>query len=155
MTNDPQQAYASFRPAWRAFAVYFFGVAVFWLGPIINPEAPIGPGLSQLLGTLFAAFILIKRFTCLYQVGQGTINLETTFPARKSLSVPVAQIRRIDLRRGAIQRLLDVAHVHIYVEGQEGAALKLFGVPKPLLFRQVLLDMGAQDQQRVTGAWRR
>lgn len=148
------EEYAQFRPAWPAFAVYFFGVVVFTAGPQINPNTHISPALGQLIGSLFLAFILVKRFCNLYRVGPAAVSLESTFPRRGLKEVPVEQIRRIDLRRGITQRLLGVAHVHLYVEGQEAPALKLFGVPRPERFRQLLLDLGAQDQQ-VLGAWRR
>ncbi len=154
MDNQLLEEYAAFRPAWKAFAVYMFGVAVFWVGPVFNPQALGGPALGQLIGTLFLAFILIKRYTNIYRVGAQEVSLESTFPSRRSLSIPIKNIRRIDLRRGAIQRLLDVAHVHVFVEGQEEAALKLFGVPRPTAFRQLLIELGAEDR-RVTGAWRR
>lgn len=154
MDQEQLERYSAFRPAWKAFSVYFFGVAIFWIGPTVNPQALGGPALGQLIGTLFLAFILIKRFTNVYRLDDQEISLETTFPSKRNESVPIKSIRRIDLRRGAIQRLLDVAHVHIFVEGREEAAMKLFGVPKPASFRQLLLDLGAEDQ-RVTGAWRR
>ncbi|MBI5523818.1 MAG: PH domain-containing protein [Desulfarculus sp.] len=148
------EEYAEFRPAWPAFAVYLFGVVVFTAGPQLNPNTHISPALGQLIGSLFLAFILVKRFSSIYRVGPRGVFVETTFPRRGQKQVAVEQIRRIDLRRGITQRLLGVAHVHIYVEGQEGPALKLFGVPRPERFRQLLLDLGAQDQQ-VVGAWRR
>jgi hypothetical protein len=44
--------------------------------------------------------------------------------------------------------------VHIYVKGKEDPAIKLFGVPDPVLFRNLLKDLSASDEQ-VTGAWRR
>lgn len=148
------EEYAEFRPAWQAFAVYLFGVVVFTAGPQLNPNTHISPALGQLIGSLFLAFILIKRFGNLYRVGPEGVSVETTFPRRGQKEAPVERIRRIDLRRGISQRLLGVAHVHIYLEGQETPALKLFGVPRPERFRQLLLDLGAQDQP-VLGAWRR
>lgn len=153
---DPEslEEYAEFRPAWPAFAVYLLGVVVFTAGPQLNPNTHISPALGQLIGSLFLAFILVKRFSSLYRVGSGGVSVETTFPRRGLRQVPVEQMRRIDLRRGISQRLLGVAHVHIYAEGGEEPALKLFGVPRPERFRQLLLDLGAQDQA-VVGAWRR
>lgn len=146
--------YSEFRPSWPAFAVYFFGMVVFTAGPQFNPNTHISPALGQLIGSLFLAFILIKRFGNIYRVGPAGVSVETTFPRRGQRQVAMDQIRRIDLRRGISQRLLGVAHVHIYAQGQETPALKLFGVARPERFRQLLLDMGASDQQ-VLGAWRR
>jgi len=148
------EEYAEFRPAWPAFAVYFFGMVVFMAGPQLNPDTHISPALGQLLASLFLAFILIKRYGSLYRVGPEGVTVESTFPSRQVRQAAMDQIRRIDLRRGISQRLLGVAHMHIYVVGQEGPALKLFGVPRPEGFRQLLLDLGAKDEQ-VLGAWRR
>lgn len=146
--------YLEFRPAWQAFGVYFFGVLVFFGGPFINPDAALSPALSETLGTCFAAFILLKRFTCLYKVEGGRITAQKTFPKQDVQTAAIEDIVRIDLRRGISQRLLGVAHVHLYVEGADEPAVKLFGVPKPDDFHRLLMKMGANDQ-KVTGAWRR
>lgn len=154
MNPSDLEQYSDFRPAWPAFAVYFFGVVVFLVGPMVNPEAMISPALGQLLASLFLAFILIRRLGSRYRVGAEEVVAELTMPLRKTSRAAIAEIRRIDLRRGATQRLLGVAHVHLYVEGQDHPAVKLFGVPRPEAFRQLLLDLGAQDE-RVYGAWRK
>jgi uncharacterized membrane protein YdbT with pleckstrin-like domain len=148
------ERFSDFRPAWPAFAVYFFGVLVFLAGPMVNPEAVVSPALGQLLASLFLAFILIRRLGSRYRVQAEQVVAEISLPARKTSRAAIAEIRRIDLRRGLTQRLLGVAHVHLYVEGQEEPAVRLFGVPRPEAFRQLLLDLGARDE-RVYGAWRK
>jgi membrane protein YdbS with pleckstrin-like domain len=152
--KDKLARYLEFRPAWKSFTIYFFGVAVFYLGPLVNPQAPIGPALSEIIGSCFLLFIVYQRFTNLYQVRSGQVVRQRQLWRTRTQTVPVDQIRRIDLRRGITQRLLGVAHVHLYVEGREDPAVKLFGVPDPDAFRQVLLSLGAEDEQ-VTGAWRK
>ena len=124
------------------------------VGPRYNPQAPIGPALGQLLSTCFLAFILIKRFTNLYGVQGGDLVWRSSFPKSVSVSVPVEQIGRIDLRRGITQRMLNVAHVHIYRAGESEPAVRLFGVADPNAFRDYLLENGASDQ-KVHGAWRK
>ena len=151
---DKMESYRLFRPAWKSFGVYFFGMALFMLGPIINPQAAIRPSLSHLLATLCLAYIIFRRFSNLYQIEGGELTALKTFGSAKKQSVPIEKISRIDLRRGLTQRLLGVAHVYIYVEGQEEPHLKLFGVPSPEDFKKLLLNLGAGDQT-VTGAWRR
>ncbi len=146
--------YREFRPHWRAFAIYFFGVLVFWGGPFVNPEAIIKPALSELLGTAFLAFIFVKRYTSIYRLSTEALEVETTMPRQRRVELPVNSIRRVDLRRGLVQRLLGVAHVHVYVEGQETPAAKLFGVPNPDDFKRLLKELGAGDEV-VTGAFRK
>lgn len=148
------EQYLEFRPAWHSFAVYMLGAVIFFFGPMVNPEAPISPALSDLLATCFLAFIIIKRFTSLYSVMGGEVTALSSFPKQKKQSAEISEINRIDLRRGLTQRMLGVAHVHLYVRGNEDPAVKLFGVPQPDEFRRALLDLGASDQ-RVTGAWRK
>ena len=121
MDLDKLEQYRQFRPAWQSFGVYFFGVALFLAGPMINPQAAIRPSLSQLLATLCLAYILLKRFCNLYQIQGGELIALSTFPFSKKQSAPIEKISRIDLRRGLTQRLLGVAHVYIYVEGRAGA----------------------------------
>ena len=154
MDKEIYAVYREFRPSWQSFGVYFLGAVIFAVGPVINPEARISPALSQLLCTLFLGFILVKRFTTIYKLDHEKISALLTFPSSRTRQAPLDQIRRIDLRRGLTQRLLKVAHVHIYIEGKEEPAVKIFGVPQPDQFKALLLEMGARDQP-VHGAWRR
>lgn len=154
MDADKLARYLEFHPAWKSFSVYIFGAVIFFVGPWINPEAPIRPALAELIGTCFLAFTLVWRFTNLYRLSADKLVHETSFPKRARHEVAIKDIRRIDLRRGLTQRALGVAHVHIYVQGKEGPAIKLFGVSDPVLFRDLLKELGAGDEQ-ITGAWRR
>lgn len=156
MTEDITRIgnYASFRPVWRSLAVYFFGVLVFALGPQVNPQAAISPGVSYLLAALFLGFILLRRLGRQYSVSPEAVEVKVSLPSASRTSAPMAAIRRIDLRRGLVQRLLGVAHVFIYVDDQSEPALKLHGVPNPEAFRALLIGLGARDQT-VHGAWRR
>ncbi len=148
------KTYRRFKPAWKAFTVYALGWLLLWFGPRFNPDTALPEAVWQLLGTLFLAFILIKRYTNEYRVSQDTLSAATSFPRQKETSVNISDIRRIDPRRGLTQRMLGVAHVYIYVEGRDEPALKLFGVPEPDDFKRLLMDLGASDTV-VTGAWRK
>jgi len=150
---SPAERYAAFRPAWKAFSVYLFGVAVFLVGPMVNPEAWVGPALGQLLATCFAGFVIVKRFTSLYQVDGQRISAVSTLFKGSTKTLAIKNIRRVDVRRGITQRMLDVAHVWIYEEGRDEPAIKLFGVPQPGEFKALLRSRGAGDEV-VTGAWR-
>ena len=152
--SDSINQFKSFKPAWKAFSVYFLAVLIFWIGPEFNPDSVITPAMGQLIGTLFLAFILIKRYTTGYSLDQGRLTVESSFPKKYQASVAVDQIRRIDLRRGVSQRALGVAHIHIYQDPQKEPDLKLFGVSDPIRFKELLVQMGASDE-RVTGAWRK
>ncbi len=154
MRESEMGQFASFHPAWKSFAVYFLGVLIFALGPELNPDALVGPGLSRIIALGFLAFILYKRLGSLYKIDAARITALTSLPPAGEISLAIADIRRIDLRRGVTQRLLGVAHVHLYVEGQAEPAMKLFGVPNPQEFQRLLVSLGAGDA-RVTGAWRR
>lgn len=154
MSQEAAAYFRKFRPAWKAFGVYIVGVALFSIGPMINPDAPISPALSQLLATCFAGFIIIKRMTCLYEVDGDYVRAAISFPMRKSMEAHIPDITRIDLRRGLSNRLLGVSHVHIYVNDQPQPVVRLFGVDQPALLKKLLLDKGANDTV-VTGAWRR
>lgn len=146
--------FRSFRPSWQSFGVYIFGAAVLGVGPMLNPNTYISPAIGQLLATLFIAFVLIKRMTNLYQVTPEGVVAATSFPKNNVDMVKMSEITRIDLRRAISQRALGVAHVHIYVEGQDAPAIRLFGVPQPNKFKQLLLSYGATDAP-VYGAFRK
>lgn len=154
MDPEKEKKYLCFRPAWKSFGAYILGFLVFGLGPRINPQAPISPALSQLLATLFLAFILIKRFTNQYLLEPDRLVWQRSFPSSFEKEALIREITRIDLRRGISQRLAGVAHVHIYVRDESEPLLKLFGVPEPDEFKALLLKRGAGDQ-RITGAWRK
>jgi uncharacterized membrane protein YdbT with pleckstrin-like domain len=148
------EKYKSFRPAWKSFSVYILAAALFWFGPAFNPDSVITPDMGKLIGSLFLAFIVIKRFTNQYFLDNGVLQVSSTFPKKSEANLAVERIRRIDLRRGITQRALGVAHIHIYEDARGEPALKLFGVANPAAFRELLLELGASDE-RVTGAWRK
>ncbi len=154
MSQEAAAFFRQFNPAWKAFGVYYIGVILFTVGPLINPEAPVSPALSNLLATCFAGFVIIKRFTSRYELDAQQVRAEVVFPLRRSMAADISRITRIDLRRGITQRLLGVAHVHIYTAEQPEPVVKLFGVPYPEVFKKILLARGASDTV-VTGAWRR
>jgi uncharacterized membrane protein YdbT with pleckstrin-like domain len=154
MDADKLARYLEFNPAWKSFSVYIFGAVIFFAGPFINPEAPISPAVSELIASCFLAFVLVWRYTNVYRVSSEKLVHEFSFPKRGKKEVEINEIRRIDLRRGLTQRALGVAHVRIYIQGKEEPAIKLFGVPDPTGFRDLLVELGAGDE-RVTGAWRR
>ena len=154
MDLQAAEKFKSFRPSWQSFGVYIFGAAVLGIGPELNPNTIISPAVGQLLATLFVAFILIKRMTNLYQVSPDGVLAATSFPKNHVEVIKMRDIKRIDLRRAISQRALGVAHVHIYVEGQDGPTMKLFGVTEPAKFKQLLLDYGASDTP-VYGAFRK
>ena len=144
--------YASFRPAWPSFTVYLLGAFIFFTGPQYNPEALIGfwPGL--ILGIGFASFTIFKRFTVLYSLSSTELQKISYLPGGLT-KINVEQISRIDLHRGLLHRILDVAHIHIYVDNQDAPAMRLFGVSEPGKFKETLLGMGAKDHIK-RGAWR-
>lgn len=154
MDQAVAEKFRSFRPSWQSFGVYIFGAVVLGVGPMLNPTTYISPAVGQLLATLFIAFVLIKRMTNLYQVAPDSVLAATSFPKNKVDIVKIKDISRIDLRRAISQRVLGVAHVHIYVKGQETPVLKIFGVTEPAKFKQLLIDYGAGDKP-VYGAFRK
>ncbi|MCB2225754.1 MAG: PH domain-containing protein [Desulfarculaceae bacterium] len=147
--------YMEFRPAWQSFGVWYFGIFIFLVGPLVNPDTFISEAAGQLIASLLGAYVIITRFTRMYRVSQDAVEVERSFPSHAKQIAPIVNITRIDLRRGMAQRLMNVAHVHIHakVPGGEVEILRLSGVPAPTRFKQVLLDRGAHDE-RVYGAFR-
>lgn len=154
MDSTQYAKYLEFRPHWRAFGVYFFGVLVFYAGPFVNPDAFIPPALSEVIGTLFLGFIAVKRYTSMYRVSRDFLEAEVTVPKHRLDKVAISDITRIDLRRGLTQRMLRVAHVRIYGQDSETPVTRLFGVPEPDDFKRLLLELGASDAA-VSGAFRK
>jgi len=154
MVQTPIGRFMEFRPAWQSFGVWYFGIFIFLVGPQVNPNTFISDAAGQLIATLLGAYVIITHFTRIYRVTQETVEVERSFPSHAKQTVAIGDITRVDLRRGMAQRLLGVAHVHLYAKGPEGeVVLRLNGVPQPSRFRQVLLDRGAGDE-RVYGAFR-
>ncbi len=154
MALTPIGRFLEFRPAWQSFGVWYFGIFIFLVGPLVNPDTFISEAAGQLIATLMGAYVVVTRFTRMYRVSQDAVEVERSFPSHAKETVPIADITRIDLRRGISQRLLGVAHVYIYAKSPEGEKLlRLHGVPQPARFKQVLLDRGAGDE-RVYGAFR-
>ncbi len=154
MSPTPIGEFAEFRPSWQSFGVWYFGIFIFLAGPQINPHTWVSAALGQLIASLMAAYVVIIRFTRIYRVMPDSLEVERSFPSHVKNEVKITDITRVDLRRGMAQRVLGVAHVYVYAQGPEGEqVLRLYGVPRPARFKQVLLDRGAGDQ-RVLGAFR-
>ncbi|MCF8033827.1 MAG: PH domain-containing protein [Desulfarculaceae bacterium] len=146
--------FMEFRPSWQSFGVWYFGIFLFLVGPLVNPDTFISEAAGQLIASLLAAYVIVTRFTRIYRVSQDTVEVERSFPSHLKQTAPIVNITRVDLRRGIAQRVMNVAHVHLHVKSPEGEqVLRLSGVPSPDRFRRVLLDRGAGDE-RVYGAFR-
>ena len=154
MSQTPIGRFLEFRPAWQSFGVWYFGIFIFLVGPRVNPDTFISEGMGEFIATLMGAYVFITRFTRMYRVSQKRVEVERSFPSHKKQSVAIADITRVDVRRGMVQRLLNVAHVHLHAKGPQGEEmLRLSGVPQPAQFKKILLERGAGDE-RVYGAFR-
>ena len=127
---------------------------MFALGPFINPEAPIKPRQGLPIAVACVVVAVAARMTTRYRLTDTTIEAFRTLPGVGGHDVvQIADIVRVDVRRGIIHRLLNIARVHLLTSLDAPPALRMTGVTKPLEFKELLMSRGASDDG-ATGMWR-
>jgi|UniRef100_A0A7C3UZE0 hypothetical protein len=101
------------RPASRAFFVYYVAIAVAVLGPLINPAVGFPPWLGLVLGLLILAAVGLRRFGQEYRATPaGLKRLNFWPPGQEDLSWP--EVGEITVQRGLTQTLLNTGNVVIH-----------------------------------------
>ncbi|MDI6852201.1 MAG: hypothetical protein QME75_01170 [Deltaproteobacteria bacterium] len=116
------------RPTPRAFFVYYVAMAVFFLGPLINPELGLPPWLGFILGVIVAGAVIYQWNQEYHLTDQG-LSKVWRWPDRRQ-DMAWKDIGEIQVTRGFTQTMLRVGNVRILPRG-EGPEMFWFGLPNP------------------------
>jgi uncharacterized membrane protein YdbT with pleckstrin-like domain len=101
-------------PSWKAF---------FW------SYVAAGVLSVALVGLVWIGILQWKRKSLRYKITDRTIDYETGLLSRRIETLQLWRVQDIDFRQSFLQRLLDVAEIHVYTKDATDPELILRGLP--------------------------
>lgn len=126
-SNSPSVT-RSWRPCGRAFFVYYVAMAVFFFGPLINPNVGLSPWMGFVLGSIVVAAVAYM-WTQEYQVTEKGISKVWRWPERRQ-DIPWENVGEIQVTRGFTQTMLRVGNLRIH-DNTGGPEMFWFGLQHP------------------------
>jgi hypothetical protein len=133
-TLDPQPIQV-WRPCARAFFVYYVAMAIFFFGPLINPEAWLSPRWGLILGLMVMAAVAYQ-WNQEYHITQEGLSKIWRWPQRRH-DIPWESVGEVVVRRGLTQTLLRVGNVFIK-DNTGGPAMFWFGLDDPKEVKDII-----------------
>ncbi len=135
LSTESFQAARVWRPTARAFFVYYVAMAVFFLGPLINPEAGIPPWLGFFLGVIVVAAVLYQ-WNQEYHLTDRGLSKVWRWPERRQ-DISWQDVGEIQVTRGFTQTMLRVGNIRILAKA-EGAEMFWFGLSNPKEVKDII-----------------
>ncbi len=123
------------RPCHRAFFVYYVAMAIFFFGPLINPEVGLSPRLGFVLGLMVAAAVAYQ-WTQEYRLTEKGLSKIRRWPARRQ-EIAWENVGEIQVRRGFTQTMLRVGNVSIQ-DKSGGPLMFWFGLSNPKEVKEII-----------------
>jgi len=124
------------KPRGRAFFVYYVAIAIFLLGPRINPEVRIfgmfhfSLAVGTVLGLLVVALVVYMKWGQEYRITpRGVVKL-WRWPSPRQQEITWQNLGEVLVRRGLIQTILRVGNLSIQ-DKSGGPAMFWFGLANP------------------------
>ncbi len=125
----------TWRPCGRGFFVYYVAMAIFFFGPLINPEAGLSPRLGFLLGLITVAAVIYK-WSQIYQVSEKGLSKVWRWPEKRQ-DLPWEQVGGIQVTRGFTQTMLRVGNLKIR-DNRGGPEMVWFGLAHPKEVKDII-----------------
>jgi len=124
------------KPCSRAFLVYYVAIAIFLLGPRLNPEVWIfgvfhfSLAVGTVLGLLVLALVVYMKWGQEYRITpRGVVKL-WRWPSPRQQEITWQNLGEVLVRRGLIQTILKVGNL-IIQDKSGGPAMFWFGLGNP------------------------
>ncbi len=121
-------AVQTFRPASRAFFVYYVAMFLCFFGPTINPQVGLPVWLGILLGLIVVAAVAYM-WSQEYQITDRGVAKTWRWPARRQ-EIPWENLGEVTVVRGLVQTLLQVGNLRITTRTGEDTMF-WFGLADP------------------------
>ena len=126
----PQVQQEVWRPAYRAFLVYYVAIAVAVFGPLINPAMGLPPWLGLVVGLAVLAAVFLGKFGQEYRTTPQGLKRVSTWPAKEE-EIPWPEVGEIKVQRGLTQTLLRVGNIVIHdKQGRPGLTWERLADPQ-------------------------
>jgi hypothetical protein len=136
-TTLPEKSLLTLQPAWSSYFVFYAAILIFGLGPTINPEVELNQSLGLVIAVGLLFFVIFRRKTTYYRMTKENAQRETTFTCRVyKKSLPLESIAGLEVRRGAIHRLLGIGHLQFRSQNGAYPDLWWYGIADPFAVKK-------------------
>ncbi|MDT8376512.1 MAG: PH domain-containing protein [Mariprofundaceae bacterium] len=132
--------YYSDRPSWLNQIGSFAAMAILALMPLFFDMPRIQIVLNIMLALLLMLAIIYNRYTWSFRIDDGHIQSRhgiMSFVQQQSITLK--EIRDIQVKQTAIQRMFDVGDLEFSSAGTEDAKIVFTGIKSPLLLKERVL----------------
>lgn len=125
------------QPAWRSYFVFYVAILIFGVGPTLNPEVGISKPFGLLVAIFLIFFVLVRKKTTHYRITTAEVLRETGLAGKVSKkSLPLREVAGLEVRRGAVHRLLRIGQIQFRSKNPSQPDLWWFGVDDPFTVKQ-------------------
>jgi hypothetical protein len=124
------------KPCGRAFLVYYVAIAIFLLGPRLNPDVRIlgmfrfSVAVGTVLGLLVVAMVIYLKMGREYRITPRGLMTVWRWPSPRQEEITWVNLGDVLLRRGLIQTILRVGNL-IIQDKSDGPEMFWFGLLNP------------------------
>jgi len=140
--NTREEVLLRRRPAWRSFFVFFLGIAVCVLGPLLKEDSPLNPAIGFVVGAIFLLLIL-RRWSNVYTLTNRRLSVTGGPFLQHRSEIHLEDIDEIEVNQGLTLRLMGVGHVLIHSRKSDQASILLYGLPSPIHFKSRIEKLAA------------
>lgn len=148
--NSNREIIFSRRPALRSFFVFFFGIAILLIGPILSNGQTLSPTARMVIVAIFL-IIIFRRWSSIYILTPSTFTIESGMLARETTVMPIADIYDIEVNQGLTLRMMGVGHLLIRSRNPNQASIIMYGQPSPFRLREMMLELAGVNQDPEDG----
>lgn len=133
---DKSPAEVVIKPCGRAFLVYYVAIAIFLLGPRLNPEVRIfgvfhfSVAVGTVLGLLAIALVIYLKMGREYRLTPRGLMTVWRWPSPRQQEITWVNLGDVLMRRGLIQTIMRVGNL-IIQDKSGGPAMFWFGLSNP------------------------
>jgi hypothetical protein len=119
-----------FKPAARAFFVYYVAMALVFLGPRFNPEAGLPVWLGTLLGLILVAVVIFRKYGQEYHLSPQGVARVKRWPSPARQEIAWEDLGEVVVLRGLTQTILQVGNLGM-ADKSGGPEMFWFGLVNP------------------------
>jgi len=149
--SPDEQTLLRTRPAWRSFAVFFFGMALCLIGPWLREDPPLRPATGLVFAAIFF-LIILRRWSNVYTLTTKRLRMRGGLLARDSIDILLSDIAAVETHQGFTLRLLKAGHVLVRSKVPNQENILIYGLPDPEDFKARLEQLAAEVQARRQSA---
>ncbi len=132
----PEAAEEVIKPCGRAFLVYYVAIAIFLLGPRLNPDVRVfgvfhfSVAVGTVLGLVVIALVIYLKMGREYRITPRGLMTVWRWPSPRQEEITWGNLGDVLLRRGLIQTILRVGNL-IIQDKADGPEMFWFGLSDP------------------------